>query len=630
MLQILRNKSQSIVIQIIVVVIALVFIFWGVGTNLMKSNEAAIVVNGEEISFQDFQLAYDRAYNNVRNQFGDNIPQQLLEQLGIKQQVINQLIQESLLRQGAAEMGVTVSREEVRETVQNMVQFQEDGKFNIDKYKSILAANRYSPFKFEESIQTDMLSQKVSQSISNFAEQPTEYEINDLYRLENAKVAFSYVSITPDSYLDTITVLDEDLQKWYLTVQDNYKTAPQVKLKYLDYSYETVGKKIIIDETAVRNYYDQNASEFSIPEQRQARHILIKVEKDSTDEEKGIKRQKAEEILDMAKSGADFAQLATEYSEGPTKSRGGDLGLVSQNQMVKPFNDALFAMQEGSISDIVETSFGFHIIKLEKIIPAQTKPFDSEKESIQQKLKKEQAKPLAFQVANQAYEGIIGAGSLDAYIQNNPEESVIETDFFSKTNPPGAFEKDPKFLDAAFRLKEGELSSLIETSAGYTIIYAEAVKEPAVPELGAVKEKALVDYKKDKAHTLASESATTLLADARTDSSLEKAAEKGGFTVQDSGYLSKNSQSNTDVAPAMIGEAFKLSAKEPFPAEPLENDGKFYVFQFIGQQYPEISLTDEEKERYSSAILQMKRQQVLSAWLENRRAQSKVFTHQSL
>ena len=116
MLHILLNKPQSIVIQAIVVIIALVFIFWGVGTNMMNSREAAIVVNDEEITFQDFQTAYERAYNRIRNQFGGNVPQGLLENLGIKEQVQNQLIQEALLRQGASEMGIQVSREEIAST----------------------------------------------------------------------------------------------------------------------------------------------------------------------------------------------------------------------------------------------------------------------------------------------------------------------------------------------------------------------------------------------------------------------------------------------------------------------------------------------------------------------------------
>ena len=248
MLQILRNKAQSIVIQAIVVIIALVFIFWGVGPNLMNSREAAIVVNGEEITFENFQSAYDRTYNNIREQFGGNVPQGLLESLGIKNQVVNQLIQDALLRQGADEMGITISKEEIGETINDMVQFQENGSFSMDKYTSLLALNGYSVQKFEEKVKRDMLAQKVSLSIGKFATTATEYEIADLNRLENSSVAVNYVQITQEEFEDTVAVELAEVEKWYETVKENYKTAPEVKLKYLDFSYATVGEKITIDE----------------------------------------------------------------------------------------------------------------------------------------------------------------------------------------------------------------------------------------------------------------------------------------------------------------------------------------------------------------------------------------------
>ena len=153
MLQLLRNKAQSTFIQIIVVIIALVFIFWGVGTNMMGSREAALLVNNEEISFQEFQQAYDRAYQRLSDQFGGNIPKGLAETLGIKQQVINQLIQTSLLRQGAGEMGIIVSGEEIQAIIKDMVQFQENGVFSMERYKAVLSSNRMAPSKFEASMQ---------------------------------------------------------------------------------------------------------------------------------------------------------------------------------------------------------------------------------------------------------------------------------------------------------------------------------------------------------------------------------------------------------------------------------------------------------------------------------------------
>lgn len=630
MLQILRNKAQSIVIQAVVVVIAIVFIFWGVGANLFDNRESALVINDEEISFQDFQIAYDRTYNNIRDQFGGNVPQGLLENLGIKEQVINQLIQEALLRQGAEEMGIRISKEDIQDTVQNMVQFQDNGRFSLEKYNSLLAANNYSPTKFEDTVRLDMLVQKASLNIGQFASTATNQEIDELYTLEKSKVSYKYVEISAGEYSDTISVTDEELAAWYPTVQDNYKTDPEVRLKYLDFSYSTIGKKLTIDDSSVDKYYQDNADKFTDPEMRGARHILFKADENSPPEVHEQQKKKAQEILELARGGEDFAELAKQYSEGPSKVQGGDLGLFTRGQMVKPFEDAVFLLETGGISEVVKTSFGYHIIKLEQTKPALTKPLSEVRDEIISTLQTDQARPLAFQLANEAYEGIIGAGSLNAYLETHKEAPIKTTDFFSRSGAPADLGRDQKFLNAAFSLKEKELSSLIETSRGYAILYADSVKVPAVPELDKVKDRVALDYKREKADEAARQSAESLLQQAKSLSSLTGAAEKGGFTVKESGYLEKTQAQQTQVPQDITEEAFRLTGKEPFPEEVLQSGESLYVIEFSGRKTPEEQLSDDDRKRYKNAIIQRKQQQILAAWLKGKRENSKVMTHKSL
>lgn len=630
MLQILRNKAQSIVIQAIVVIIALVFIFWGVGPNLMNSREAAIVVNGEEITFENYQSAYDRTYNNIREQFGGNMPQGLLESLGIKNQVVNQLIQDALLRQGAKEMGVTISKEEIGETINDMVQFQENGSFSMDKYTSLLALNGYSVQKFEEKVQRDMLAQKVSLNIGKFATTATEYEIDDLNRLENSSVAVNYVQITEKEFEDTVAIETDEVEKWYETVKENYKTAPEVKLQYLDFSYATVGEKITIDDDAAKKYYDEHLDEFTKKEMRQARHILFRADENSTTEVHEQQRQKALDILALAKEGQDFAQLAKEYSEGPSKGQGGDIGQFSRGQMVTSFEDAAFSLKLDEISDVVKTPFGYHIIKVEKIVPQSTTPFAEAKNNIAESLQNREAKPLSFQMANEAYEGIISAGSLQAYLEKNPAVSLKETPFFSRSNPPKDIGNDQKFLDAAFALKEKELSSLVETSAGYAILFAEAIKNPEVPPFAKVSDEVSADYRKDKAAKTAIEVATSLLQQAKEKNSLKDPASEAGFEMKTTDYLSKNTPDKNSLPQSMVEAAFKLSANTKYPGEPLTENGSLYVYEFVDRKIPQGTLSEEEKQRYRNAIIQRKQQQILSGWLDNRRKQAKILIHKTL
>ena len=631
MLQFFRNKAQSIVIQAIVVIIALVFIFWGVGANLGSKREAAIVVNGEEISFNQFQQEYERAYSRMARQFGGTIPKGLVESLNIKQQVINQLTQEALLRQGGLEMGLTVSGSEIRKEIDSMPQFQNNGVFDIDKYNAILASNKLSPTKFENSMRYDLLSSKTVNSISDFVIDASDQEIEEVYSMEKETIEVEYVSISPENYLEAIEVPDQELEEWYKTKGENYKTEPMLKLTYLPYLYKEIGAKVNIEETDITSYYDNNLSRYQTPEKRHARHILFKAGPEDDTSVHDQKKAEAEEILSRAKQGEDFAALAKEFSEGPTAVNGGDLGFFTRNRMVKPFEDAVFNMESGEISDLVKTDFGYHIIKLEETQLAGTKPIDQVHDDIAAILKMEQAKPLAFQLATGDYEQIIGAGSLSAFLEKSPQTKVIETDFFSQSNPPAGITSDRTFLERAFQLKKGELSSIIETKDGYAILFASDLKTPEIPELASVKDKAVADFKSQKAGEKAKIAAEKMLNDLAENSSFEQLAQDLNLEVRNSGNLTKSGDTGQSGFPqSLVQSAFKLSASSPLPKEPGQEGTNFYVYRFVKRSPPEKALSEEDKSRYKAMLLQFKQQQVINSWIKNRQADAKVYISKSL
>lgn len=632
MLQILRDKAQSIVIQAIVVIIALVFIFWGVGTNMMNKQEAAIVVNDEEISFQQFQQAYDQTYSRIAQQFGGTIPKGLAETLNIRQQVITQLTQQALLRQGGLEMGLMVSGHEIQKEIETMVQFQENGQFNLERYKTILASNRMSPTKFEKSMRYDLLSQKSITSISNFALPPTDFEIEDLYNLEKETVSVSYAAVSPETFIADIEVNDEDLEAWYQGASNRYLTEPMIQLTYLPFAYKDIGDKITIDDSAIQSYYDQHLPEYQIPEKRGAKHILFKASPEDSAEVHQAQKLKAADILEQAKAGEDFSALAKQYSEGPSGPNGGDLGLFSRGQMVKPFEDAVFSLQAGEISDVVQTDFGYHIILLEEVQDAKIRSLDEVREEIVSALKMEQARPLAFQIANEAYEKIIGAGSLDAYLSANPDAQVINTEFFSQSTPPAGMTAEPQFLERAFLLKENELSSIVETAMGYAIISATAIKAPEVPELAAIKEKVREDYKTEKAGEAAREAAENLISELKDGkSSFDERAQAAGLEVRQSGLLTKaGTAQDGDFPPALIQSVFRLSANAPLPEEPELIGTDYYVYKFTERKPPESAISEDDRKRYSEMLLQFKQQQIVDGWVKNQQAVADIFVHKSL
>lgn len=632
MLQILRRKAQSTFVQIIVVVIALVFIFWGVG-DMSNSRQAALVVNGEEISFQQFQQAYDRAYQRVADQFGGNLPKGLADTLNIKQQVINQLVQTTLLRQGAEEMGIVVSGEEIREVIENMVQFQEDGAFNMERYKTLLAANRMAPTKFEASMRFDRISEVAAREIGNFSAVATDFEVEQIYSEMNEKVALKYVEIKPELFEKDVVPDDASLSEWFNAVKDNYKTDPQLKLKYLPFVFSEIGEKIEVDEAKIIDYYENNLENFKIAEQRHARHILLKAGDDDPEEVHSQKAAAAEDIRSKALAGSDFADLAKEYSEGPSKDNGGDLGFFSAGRMVPAFDNAVFNMAPGDISEVVKTRFGYHIIYLEEIKPAGTRNRDEARAEIIRNLQQKEAEALAFQVANDAYEGIIAAGSLDKYAESQPGSDIRTTDFFTKATAPAILKQDSQFLNAAFNLNKGELSSLIKGQSGYVILFAEDIQEPEIPSFAAIKDTLTTDYKQEKAREIAKTVATDMLAALRSGNqqSIESASADSSLVVMESGFLGRSDKNSSSNFPSeLFDSAFLLSSSSPLPENPGQVGDNYYVYIFSERQLPTAPENTEELAEYKNNLLQFKQQQLLSAWLRHMEIDADITKHQSL
>ena len=631
MLQILRNKSQSTFIQVIVVIIALVFIFWGVGTNMMNTREVALTVNDDEITFQQFQEAYDQAIANLSGQFGGTLPKGLEESLGIKQQVIEQLIQSSLLRQGATEMGIGISAEEVRNRITSLPQFQQDGQFNMERYQSLLAANRLTPTTFESSMRHDMLSDRTVQDIGKFVTLVPQSEIEDLYNQQNETVAVQFVRMDSAAFNEDIKVEKSDLQKWFESVKDNYRTAPEIKLRYLAYTFDDLSRKITVDEGRIQAYYSDNIDTFTAPEQRRARHILLAASAKDSPERHQERRQKAAEILDTLKKNSDFATLAKQYSDDPSKDNGGDLGFFSRGSMVPEFDAKVFSMQPGEISDIVKTDFGYHIIKLEEVKPSAIRSLQEVRAEIVAIIKGREAKQMAFQLANAAYEGIIKAGNLKAYTDAHPDADLKETDFFLQKQPPKEIGANQKLLDAAFALNKGELSSLIETDSGYAILFAIDKKPPVVPPLATVEDKVKVDFISTKAEEKARTTAAAMLEQLKKGKTLQQLTADTAFQVTASGDLHRTAANQTSAFPTDLHpQAFMLSQSSPLPKEVGQVGNTFYVYVFQERKPPAQKADEQTTRQYREALVRFNQQQLLAAWIGNLENQAKIRRHKSL
>ena len=391
MLHIFRKRAQSTVIQAVVLIIAIVFIFWGVGANLGSRRNSLATVNGQEIPMDLFQRSYNNAVDNMRAQFGGSIPQGFLEGLGLNRQVLNQLIQAEILRQGGRKMGIMASRLAIQEEIKAMPVFQTNGQFDLNRYKAVLEQNRMTPTSFEVSLQNDLLTRRVKEAIHGFAT-VTDDQIAERYKYKNEQIRLAYCVLKNEDLEAAVEVGDKDLAAWYGQHQKDYLPAPKIRLQYLFFSTEDDLAQVQVKDDALKAAYEAEKDKYFQPEQRHARHILLRVAEKDDAQVRAEKKKMAEDVLAQAKAGRDFAELAKAYSEDSSAKNGGDLGFFSKGAMVESFDKAVSQLKPGEISGVVETVFGYHVIKLEEVKAATTRSFDQVKADARNRVYQEKLK----------------------------------------------------------------------------------------------------------------------------------------------------------------------------------------------------------------------------------------------
>jgi peptidyl-prolyl cis-trans isomerase D len=268
---------------------------------------------------------------------------------------------------------------------------------------------------------------------------------------------------------------------------------------------------------------------------------------------------------------------------------------------------------------------------LEEIQEEKTRPLEEVTAEIKTQLQRKEAENLAFQVANDAYEGIIRAGSLTKYAEENPGISIEQTDFISKTNAPADLKKDAQFLNKVFELNKGELSSLIKGQSGYAIFFVEDIKEPQIPAFETIKDTLVEDYKKAESINMAENAATEALKELHEGKELEAVAQKMDFTVLESGFLTRSEQNeNTTFPSTLLEEVFLLSSSSPLPEKPGKVGNDLFVYTFLERKIPDMPEDKDIIETYRANLLRLKQQQLLSSWLRHQEIKAEITRHANL
>lgn len=464
MLRLMRDYATSWLIKIILGAIVVVFVFWGVGSFRNRKSNVIASVNGEAVSLEEYRSTYNNLLEQMRQRFGNNLNEEVLKMLQLDQQALDQLIEQRLLMQEVARLNFRVTDEEVVRAIQNISSFQTNGVFDRRLYTTVLNYNRMTPEGFEAAQKERLLIEKLRTYLfSNF--QVSENEVREYYDWKNVTVSIEYVLFDPKTYQE-IVLTDEALETYFNDHKESYKTDPLLRVKYLHFDPQVYKTEVQVSAEDIETYYFDNKEKFATPKTVEARHILFKVDAEAPKEEVDAAKAKAEDVLGRIKKGEDFASMAKQYSEGPSKENGGQLGAFKQEDMVAPFSEKAFSMKQGEVSEPVRTQFGWHLIKVEKINEASVQSLEDAKKTIQKTLTDDQAKTLAYDKAEAFYETIL-EGDLLVEVGKEMGLEVKTTGLFSMAGPEKDVRNRKAFADAAFALSLNQISEIQDFDEGF-------------------------------------------------------------------------------------------------------------------------------------------------------------------
>jgi len=501
------KKLKWALYAVIFVFVALIFVQWGMGTDsARKRGDYVAFVEDERITFNDFRRAYENQREMLRQFYKDRFSEDLLK--GMEEMVLNNLVDEKIMKMQAGKAGLAVSKEELKNEILKVPAFKkEDGTFiGFETYRNILAANQYTPKKFEEDLKDDILKNRYRKLLTEsiFI---SDDDILEEYKKRNLTINVDYI-FYPYSNMENFVKIDEnELKNYYEKIKDQFYEQEKRKISYLLIDYMKIKQNLRATDDEIKNYYDNNLNEFERKEEVRARHILIKTE--GRGEEKA--KELADQIYERAIKGEDFEKLAKEFSEDPgSKDKGGDLGYFERGKMVPEFEEVAFSSEIGKISEPFKTNYGFHIVQVQDKREGGIKPLEEVRAEITAKILQEKAEIEGLNKAKSIYKRILEENpkkpeDFQKYTETEPTCTFNTANYFGLNDFVQGLGRAPELNNAVFALKKGSISPPIKTSRGYVIAYLEDIKEKGIPPLQDVKEKVEKKLKEEKAKKLAEE-----------------------------------------------------------------------------------------------------------------------------
>ena len=622
MLRYLRENSGNWIIKIFLGIIVVVFVFLGVGSMNSSRNNSVASVNDIPITVDEFEYAYRNLVEQMRTRFQDNLTDDLLQALNVRQQALNSLIEDKLMLAQADAFDIAVTDSELQESILAIEAFHRDGQFDMEQYRQLLGLNSLTPEMFEQRQREQLKKHKLQEMVLS-AVSVSDLEADSFYVFYNTEVKVDYIKVDPAD-VSGVTVTPEQIQSHYEKNKDRYQSDPKRKTAFIRYSPQDFQDQVSIGPDQVTAYYETHPEEFETPEQVEASHILIPV--DDTADEQAVEtaREKALAVFQRAVEGEDFAKLAKETSQGPSAEDGGYLGKFDRNSMIQPFSDVAFTLKPGQVSEPVRTRFGWHVIKVANRFDAQVKTLDQVAEEIETRLKQEEMQQLAYYKAEDAFDAVIDGDTLEQ-VALLTEKNVETTDAFDQNGTGLDLAPAFEFAQAAFDLQPRQISDIRQIGNDYFLIEVTETIDPAQLPLEAVSDRISGELEEEFRQARAKTRAENLLEAVKKEGKIAQTTLETDLTVSTTDWFTRNDTvQEIGRSDALIRAAFALTPKQPVHPEVLQTNQGFFIIAYHDRQIPEPDEIRENLTEIKTQLLQAKQGQYFQAWIDELKEKSQI------
>ena len=622
-----RNNKK--IVQVFLGLITLPFAFFGVDSYVRNSGagDDLASVGDTKITISQFEQALRERQDQLRQRLGENFKSEMMQTPEARLSVLNSLLDQRLLLLEAEKNRLYTDDNVLRDVISKIPALQEDGKFSMTRYESALRAQGMSQPQFEAKLRQDLTLQQLVGAVGDTAF-VSGIQAEAMLRLQSEERQFSELKIAPEQFADKVKIEAPAVQKFYDENKAQFEVAEQVKAEYLVLSLDALLSQVTVADAEIKTWYDSHKDRYEQAEERRASHILIMTNAD-TDKEKA--KAKAEGVLkDVQKTPAKFAELAKQHSEDPgSAQKGGDLGFFGHGMMVKEFEDIVFKQKEGEISGLVQSEFGYHIIKLTGIKAGKQRALDEIRAEIESELKR-QAASRKFAEAAESFTNMV-------YEQSDSLQPVADK-FKLKVQQSGLLPKNPdprvmaalgplanpKILASLFSeeaIKNKRNTEAVEIAPN-TLLAARVVEHtpPTSVPFDTVKPEIEKRLKSEEAAVLAKSSGETRLAELKQggEDKLAWSAPKSASRMQ-----------RGEIPPAVVQAVFKADVQKLPAYAGVAVGGGYALFKIVKINSPEK--IDEAKLKglqgeYGSIVAQ----EDLSAYLSGLRQRYKIIVNKTL